>query len=267
MSGQRLAERIALVFGAGSVGEGWGNGKAAAVAYSRAGAKVVAVDLNQAAAEETRDIILSEGGQCKAYAANATNSEQVRLVVAETLALHGRLDILHNNVGMAKMGSVTELSESDWDLALAVNLKSAFLACKHVLPAMQAQKSGCIINISSLAAIRYTGYPYPAYYAAKGGLNQLTVGLALEYAAAGIRVNAIMPGYIDTPLIYKDISGQYASREEMIAARNALCPMGKMGSAWDIANAAVFLASDEARYITGVCLPVDGGVHMATGST
>ena len=264
MSEKRLADRIALVFGAGSVGEGWGNGKAAAVAYAREGAKVIAIDLDKKAADATRDIILSEGGHCDAYAANATNSEHIAGIVAETLGKHGRLDILHNNVGMAKMGSVTDLSESDWDLALAVNLKSAFLTCKHVLPAMLAQKSGCIINISSLAAIRYTGYPYPAYYAAKGGLNQLTVGLALEYAAAGIRVNAIMPGYIDTPLIYKDISGQYESKEAMVAARNALCPMGRMGTGWDIAKAAVFLASDDANYITGVCLPVDGGVHMAT---
>lgn len=264
MSDKRLAGRVAMVFGAGSVDEGWGNGKAAAAAYAREGARVVAVDMNKAAADETRDIILSEGGQCDSWAADATNSAQIADVVAETLAGHGHIDILHNNVGMAKMGGVIELSEADWDLALAVNLKSAFLTSKHVLPAMLERKSGCIINISSLAAIRYTGYPYPAYYAGKGGLNQFTVGLALQYAGSGIRVNAIMPGYIDTPLIYKDISGQYQSKEEMVAQRNAMCPMGRMGTAWDIARAAVFLASDDANYITGVCLPVDGGVHMAT---
>jgi NAD(P)-dependent dehydrogenase (short-subunit alcohol dehydrogenase family) len=263
MSEKRLAGRVALVFGAGSVGEGWGNGKAAAVAFAREGAIVAAIDLNRAAADETCGIILSEGGQCHAYTADATHSGQVQRVVADMLARHRRLDILHNNVGMAKMGSVTDLSEADWDLALAVNLKSAFLTCKHVLPTMLAQKSGSIINISSLAAIRYTGYPYPVYYAAKGGLNQLTAGLALEYAASGIRVNAIMPGYIDTPLIYKDISGQYADKQAMVAQRNARCPMGHMGTAWDIAKAAVFLASDDAAYITGVCLPVDGGVHMS----
>ncbi|MBV6304336.1 SDR family oxidoreductase [Candidimonas humi] len=264
MSEKRLEGRVALVFGAGSVGEGWGNGKAAAVAYAREGARVVAVDMNKAAAEETRDIIRAEGGRCEALAADATDSAQVAEVVAAALAGDQRIDILHNNVGMAKMGSVTELSEADWDLALAVNLKSAFLTSKHALPSMLERKSGCIINISSLAAIRYTGYPYPAYYAGKGGLNQFTVGLALQYAGSGIRVNAIMPGYIDTPLIYKDISGQYGSKEEMVAQRNALCPMGHMGTAWDIARAAVFLASDDAAYITGVCLPVDGGVHMAS---
>lgn len=259
-----LTDRVALVLGAGSVGEGWGNGKAAAVCYARQGAFVVAVDLNDGAAAETRDIILAEGGRAESCQADVTCSDQIRDLVADLVDRHGRLDILHNNVGMARMGSVTELSETQWDQAMDVNLKSAFLACKHVLPVMQKQRRGVITNISSLAAIRYTGYPYPAYYAAKGGLNQLTVGLALEYAASGIRVNAIMPGYIDTPLIYKDISGQYASKEEMVAARNARCPMGRMGTAWDIAHAAAFLASDDAQYITGVCLPVDGGVHMST---
>jgi NAD(P)-dependent dehydrogenase (short-subunit alcohol dehydrogenase family) len=264
MSDPKFTGRVALVLGAGSVGEGWGNGKAAAVSYAREGATVIAVDLNLAAAEATRRIIRDEGGKCDAFAADVTQSGQLKDLIDEVVGRHGRIDILHNNVGMAKMGSVTDLSEADWDLGMAVNLKSAFLACKHVLPVMQAQKRGAIINISSLAAIRYTGYPYPVYYAGKGGLNQLTVGLALEYAAAGIRVNAIMPGYIDTPLIYKDISGQYSDVQAMVDERNARCPTGKMGTAWDIARAAVFLASDDAAYITGVCLPVDGGVHMTS---
>ncbi|WP_041864349.1 SDR family NAD(P)-dependent oxidoreductase [Bordetella petrii] len=263
MEHKQFSGRVALVLGAGSVGEGWGNGKAAAVAYAREGATVIAVDLNLDAARETHGIIHQEGGRSEALAADVTQADQVAALVQGVVERHGRIDILHNNVGMARMGSVTELSEAQWDTAMNVNLKSAFLACKHVLPVMQAQKRGSIVNISSLAAIRYTGYPYPVYYASKGGLNQLTVGLALEYAKQGIRVNAIMPGYVDTPLIYKDISGQYGSREEMVNERNARCPMGHMGTAWDIANAAVFLASDAAAYITGVCLPVDGGVHLA----
>jgi NAD(P)-dependent dehydrogenase (short-subunit alcohol dehydrogenase family) len=261
---QKLSGRVALVFGAGSIGEGWGNGKAAAVAYARAGAVVAAVDLNLAAAEETRDIIRAEGGRCEAFQADVTQSEAIAALVARVLQDHGRIDILHNNVGMALMGSVTDLPLEKWRKAIATNLDSVFLACKHVIPVMRAQQRGAIINISSVAAIRYTGYPYPAYYAAKGGVNQLTVGLALEYAASGIRVNAIMPGYIDTPLIYKDISSQYPSKEAMVAERNARCPMGHMGTAWDIAQAAVFLASDDAAYITGVCLPVDGGSHLTT---
>ncbi|TAN10741.1 MAG: SDR family oxidoreductase [Burkholderiaceae bacterium] len=263
-SQQKLSGRVALVFGAGSVGEGWGNGKAAAAAYARAGAAVMAVDMNPAAAEETRTIIRGEGGRCESFQADVTQPDVVAALVARIVRDHGRIDILHNNVGMAMMGSVTELPLEKWRKAIATNLDSVFLTCKHVIPVMLAQKRGAIINISSVAAVRYTGYPYPAYYAAKGGVNQLTVGLALEYAATGIRVNAIMPGYINTPLIYKDISSQYASKEAMVADRDARCPMGHMGSAWDVANAAVFLASDDAAYITGVCLPVDGGSHMTT---
>jgi len=262
MSDRQFDGRVALVLGAGSCGEGWGNGKASAVAYAREGAHVIAVDMSAAAAEETRDIILSESGHSEACVCDVTKADQLEALVEHIRVTHGHIDILHNNVGMAMMGGVTDLSEAQWDKAMDVNLKSAFLACKYVLPVMQAQHHGVIINISSLAAIRYTGYPYPVYYASKGGLNQFTVGLALQYAKQGIRVNAIMPGYIDTPLIYKDISSQYASREDMVSARNAHCPMGRMGTAWDIARTAVFLASDAAAYITGVCLPVDGGVHM-----
>lgn len=262
MSNGQFSGRVALVLGAGSCGEGWGNGKACAVAYAREGAYVIAVDLSADAARETVDIIVSEGGKGEAHVCDATQADQLHDLIERIRDNHGRIDILHNNVGMAMMGSVTELSEAQWDKAMDVNLKSAFLACKYVLPLMQAQGRGVIINISSLAAIRYTGYPYAVYYASKGGLNQFTVGLALQYAKQGIRVNAIMPGYIDTPLIYKDISSQYASPQDMVEARNARCPMGHMGSAWDIANTAVFLASDAAAYITGVCLPVDGGVHM-----
>ncbi len=177
-------------------------------------------------------------------------------------AFGGRIDVLHNNVGIAKMGGPVELSEEDWQRVLDVNLTAMFRTAKHVLPVMLQQKRGVITNISSVASIRYVGYDYASYYASKGGVNQFTVGLALQYAAHGIRANAILPGLMDTPLIYQQISGVYKSADEMVAARNAACPMGRMGTAWDVANAAVFLASDEAQYITGVCLPVDGG-HSA----
>jgi NAD(P)-dependent dehydrogenase (short-subunit alcohol dehydrogenase family) len=256
---ERLKDKVALVFGAGSSGPGWGNGKAAAVAFAREGARVIAVDLNLAAAEETRGLIEAEGGTCLALAADVTNSESVKRAVDVTMERYGRIDILHNNVGVTKMGGPVELDEADWQRTIDLNLTSVYLACKHVLPIMCAQASGAIVNISSLAAIRYTGYPYFAYYAAKAGVNQATVAIALQYASQGIRANAIVPGYIDTPLIHNQISGQYASSEEMIRERNKLTPMGRMGTAWDIAKAAVFLASDDAQYITGVCLPVDGG--------
>lgn len=257
----RLDGKVAIVFGAGSIGAGWGNGKATAVHFAREGAIVAAVDLNLAAAEETCGIIESEqNAPPRAYAADVTRSDAVKAVVESVMAEHGRIDILHNNVGLPIMGGPIELAEEDWDRSLAVNLKSIFLSCKHVLPHMVAQKKGAIVNISSIAGIRYTGYPYPAYYAAKGGVNQLSVGLALQYAPHNIRVNAIMPGMMNTPHIHQNISGQYQDADEMVRLRDQSCPMGVMGTGWDIARAAAFLASDEAQYITGVCLPVDGGI-------
>lgn len=261
----RLAGRVALVFGAGCAGPGWGNGNAAAMAYARAGALVVAVDRDAAAAEATRDLVAAESLPCVALTADVTDSGSIAQAVADTLGRHGRIDILHNNVGQAGMGGPVDLPEADWDRLIDVNLKGVFLACKHVIPAMLAQGSGAIVNISSIAAIRWTGYPYSAYYAAKAGVNQLTVSLAMQYARQGIRANAVMPGMMNTPLIHQQIAGQYASAGEMVRARDAACPMGRMGTAWDVAHAAVFLASDEAAYITGVCLPVDGGISLRGG--
>jgi NAD(P)-dependent dehydrogenase (short-subunit alcohol dehydrogenase family) len=256
----RLQDRVALVFGAGSVGPGWGNGKASAVSYARHGAKVACVDISRPAAEETVGLIKEEGGQAIALACDATANDSVKAAVDATITAYQRIDILHNNVGHAKMGGPVELSEEDWQRELDLNLKGIFLACKHVLPIMLSQRKGAIINISSAAGLRYLGYDYASYYAAKGGVNQLTVGLALQYAKQGIRVNAICPGLMDTPLIHQQITGAYGSAEEMLAKRHAACPTGKMGTAWDVANAAVFLASDEAGYVTGVVLPVDGGL-------
>jgi NAD(P)-dependent dehydrogenase (short-subunit alcohol dehydrogenase family) len=255
----RLKDKTAIVFGAGSSGPGWGNGKAAAVAYAREGAKVACVDLVEAAAQETVDIIKGEKGTAIAVAANVTQSQSVEDAVAQTIDRFGRIDVLHNNVGVTHMGGPVELSEEKFQVALDLNIGSVYRTSKAVLPHMLRQGSGAIINISSLAAIRWTGYPYFAYYATKAAVNHATVALAMQYARQGIRANCIMPGLVDTPLIYKQISGEYASVEEMVAARNAAIPLGKMGTAWDIANAAVFLASDEAQFITGVCLPVDGG--------
>jgi len=261
----RLSGRVALVFGAGCAGAGWGNGNAAAVAYGREGALVVAVDRDLAAAEATRDLAQGEGLACDALSADVTRSESVARAVAETMRLHGRIDVLHNNVGCAGMGGPVELPEAEWDRLMDLNLKGVFLACKHVLPVMLRQGKGAIINISSIAAIRWTGYPYAAYYAAKAGVNQLTVSLAMQYAAQGIRANAVMPGLMNTPLIHQQIAGQYASVDEMIRARDAGCPMGRMGTGWDVAHASVFLASDQASYITGACLPVDGGISLRSG--
>jgi NAD(P)-dependent dehydrogenase (short-subunit alcohol dehydrogenase family) len=253
---RRLEGRVALVFGAGSAGTGWGNGKAAAVLYAR----VIAADLDRKAAEETAEIIASEGNEALPLAADVTRSAEIAAVVDETMRRFARIDILHNNVGITEMGDPTEASEESWDRVMAVNLKSVFLTCKHVLPVMKAQNKGAIVNISSLAAVSINPYPYFSYYASKSGLNHLTRALAVRYAPFGIRANAVMPGLMDTPLIYRQIAGQYADAEEMVKARNAMSPMGFMGDAFDVARAALFLASDDARYITGVCLPVDGGL-------
>lgn len=256
----RLKNKVAIVFGAGSVGPGWGNGKATAVLFARNGARVVCVDINRAAADETAGIILGEGGQASAHACDVTDSRAVAELVGDVIGSQGQIDVLHNNVGYAAMGGPIELDEAAWRRSFDLNVTSCFITCKHVLPHMLAHRSGAIVNVSSVAAIRYTGYPYAAYYAAKAAVNNFTMGLALQYAREGIRVNAIMPGLMNTPLIHQQISGQYADAAEMVAARDAACPTGRMGTAWDVAHAALFLASDEAAYITGVSLPVDGGL-------
>jgi NAD(P)-dependent dehydrogenase (short-subunit alcohol dehydrogenase family) len=255
----RLQDKVTLVFGAGSSGAGWSNGKAAAVAYAREGARVVAIDRVEQAARETVECIEGEHLQALAVQADVTDTASVAAAVEQAVRAFGRIDILHNNVGTTVMGGPVELDEDVWKRSLDVNLGSVYRTSKAVLPHMVRQGRGVIINISSLASIRWAGYPYFAYYAAKAAVNQATVALAMQYARQGIRANAILPGAVDTPLIYREISSQYGSIEEMRTARDRAIPMGKMGTAWDIANAAVFLASDEAAFITGVCLPVDGG--------
>ena len=262
--GDRLKGRVALVFGAGSSGPGWGNGKAAAVTYAREGAIVIAIDIDLDAARATEQIIRAEGFACEAARTDVTQGADIRALVDDVAARHGRIDILHNNVGITAMGGPIEESEESWHRVIDLNLTSAFLTCKHVLPVMLRQGKGAVVNVSSLAAVRYS-YPYSSYLASKAGLNQFTVGVAMQYAKQGIRANAIMPGMINTPLIYKQIAGQYASPEDMVRERDAVCPMGRMGTAWEVANAALFLASDEASYITGLCMPVDGGLSLRAG--
>ncbi|AKM31383.1 3-oxoacyl-ACP reductase [Pandoraea faecigallinarum] len=258
---RRLEGRVALVFGAGSIGDGWGNGKAAAVAYARHGAKVVAVDLHQAAAHATREVIAVQGDEAIAVAADVTNRAHVERAVAAAIETYGRIDILHNNVGITSQGGPVETTEDMWDRVMTVNVKSMFLTCKAVLPVMEAQGNGAIVNIGALGGVRWTGYAYCAYAASKGAVNSFTQSVALQYASRGIRANCILPGVMDTPHIYQQISGFYKSAQEMVDARNRLSPTGRMGDGWDVANAAVFLASDEARYINGVELLVDGGMH------
>lgn len=255
----RLKNKVAIVFGAGGPPNEWSNGKATAVAYAREGAAVICVDRIAEAAEETARVIRDEGYKAIAVVADVTQTDDVNRAVLTAVEHCGRLDILHNNVGVTQTGGPLELDDADFQRTMDINVGSVHRTVRAALPYFLAQRSGAIVNISSLAAIRWSGYSYFAYYASKAAVNQATVAIALQYADRGIRANAIMPGVIDTPLTYKQISTQYASVEEMVAARSRAVPMKKQGSPWDIANAAVFLASDDAGFITGVCLPVDGG--------
>ncbi len=256
----RLQDRVAIVTGAGSIGPGWGNGKATATLFAREGARVLAADLNLAAAEETRAIIDGEGGTCVTFKADVSDAAQVAAMVDACRDAFGRIDVLHNNVGIGSLGGAAECSEEDWDRLVRVNLKSMFLCCKAVLPIMEGQGRGAINNVSSVGGIRWIGIPYIAYAASKGAIPQLTRSIALEYAAKGIRCNTILPGLMDTPMIYATLDAHYGDRDELIAKRNADSPTGKMGDAWDVAYAALYLASDEAKYVNGVELAVDGGL-------
>jgi NAD(P)-dependent dehydrogenase (short-subunit alcohol dehydrogenase family) len=262
----RLAGKTALVVGAGSAGPGWGNGKATAVLFAREGARVLCVDLNEAAAQETAAIIRGEGGDAEAIQADASKQADVARAVAACLERYGRIDVLDNNVGIAEVGGVVELSEEAWDRVFAINLKSCFLGMKHVIPVMERQGGGSIINISSIASIRYTGVPYATYYASKAAMNHLTRATAVQYAAKKIRVNAILPGLMKTPMVEASagLAQSYAGGdiEAMWRLRDSQVPMGHMGEAWDVAYAAVFLASDESRYVTGIELVVDGGITL-----
>jgi len=262
----RLDGKVALVAGAGSIGPGWGNGKAAAVLFAREGAGVCCADINLDAAEETAELIRGEGGKAVAVQCDVADAKSVEAMVKACMQAFATIDILDNNVGLAQVGGVVELPEADWDRVMDVNLKGAYLTMKHVIPVMVENGGGSIVNISSIAGIRYTGVPYATYYASKGALNHLTRTTAVEYASRKVRVNAVLPGLMKTPMVEKSagLADAYAGGdvEAMWAARDAQVPMGHMGDAWDVAHAALFLASDESRYVTGIELVVDGGITL-----
>lgn len=259
---QRLRDKVAIVTGAGSSGPGWGNGKATAVLFAREGAKVFGVDINLDAAEETREIIEREGGRFTVHQADIVDGEQVEDLVHRCIDTYGQIDILHNNVGILDVGGPVETSEESWDRVCDVNVKSMFLTCKFTLPHMERAGQGAIVNISSVSGIRYLGVPYIGYSTTKGAIINFTRAIALQYAEKRIRANVILPGLMNTPMIVEPLKDSYGDGDvqKMIEVRNAQCPMKNMGDAWDVAYAALFLASDEAKYITGAELVVDGGL-------
>lgn len=262
----RLSKKVALVFGGGSAGGEINNGLATSIVYAQAGATVVVVDINDEAVQSALARLRKECATAgvpfegTGIVGDVTSEESISSVVDHVISSYGRIDILHNNVGVARMGGPIEMSLEEWELVMRINLTSAFLTCKFVLPHMITQGSGSIVNVASIGGMRYIGYNYPSYSATKGGMIQFTTNIALQYARKGIRANCVAPGYIESPMMYKQISGNFNSVEEMVAARNALSPTGKMGDCFDVAYAALFLASDEAKYVNGVCLPVDGGL-------
>ena len=240
-----------------------GNGKATALLFAREEATVVAVDLHTDAAQATADEITAEGGRAIALGADVSSGTDVQRVVATTVERFGRIDVLHNNVGIEIVGDPVSTTEEDWDRVHAVNLKSVFLTCKHVIPHMERQGGGTIVNVSSVASIRWSPVPYFSYHTSKAALNHLTRVVARQYAAQQIRCNVILLGMMDTPHVrtyYQDRSAEEV--EQIMRMRDSYCPMGHMGTAWDAAQAALFLVSDEARYITGVELIVDGGLTL-----
>jgi NAD(P)-dependent dehydrogenase (short-subunit alcohol dehydrogenase family) len=265
----RLKDRIAIVVGAGqSPGEGMGNGRATALTFAREGARVLCVDRNMESAQETVDMIGATGGIAAAFKADVTREAELKAMVADTMARWGRIDILHNNVGVSLAGGDTDLldiTEEALDRCVAINLKSCIFASRQVIPIMRAQNSGAIINISSMAVI--TTYPYVAYKATKAAMVAFTEQLAYQNAQYGIRANVILPGLMNTPMAVDTRAREFKkSRAEVEAARDAQVPLRrKMGTGWDVANAALFLASDEANFITGVTLPVDGGASVRRG--
>ena len=264
-----LAERIALVVGAGQTpGARIGNGRATALLFARAGAAVIALDRDRASAEETVAMIEAEGGRAKALAADVTEEAVIASAVREVVARHGRIDVLQYNVGVAYTGGdapLDELEEEGFDRVMAINLRGMVMACKHVAPMMRSQGRGVITSVSSIAAV--VDYKQVTYKVSKAGMIAFSRQLALDCAADGVRVNTILPGYMDTPMAV-DTQARRSGRprDEIAAARDATVPLkGGMGSAWDVAQASLFLASDAARFITGVALPVDGGTLARIG--
>ena len=256
----RFSGKVALVTGAGSVGPGWGNGRATAVRFADEGAKVFAVDRNEDALKET----LEHCSTIKTHICDVTRGPAVAGMVKACVDAFGRIDVLVNNVGGSAAGGPVEMSEEVWDAQVDANLKSVFLVCKHVLPVMERQGAGAIVNIASSSGLRWTGAAQVAYAATKAGVIQLSRVVAVQYAPKGIRVNCVVPGQLHTPMVEARLARQRAGGdvEALLKSRLARIPLGFAGDGRDTAAAVLFLASDEARFVTGAQIVVDGGMTV-----
>lgn len=263
MSG-RLQDRIGIVTGAGCVGPGWGNGRATAVRFAEEGAKIFAVDRDLDSITETVARVKAAGGEIEVHQCDVTDSASVAAMVAACVARFGRIDVLVNNVGGSAPGGPVEMSEDVWDSQVDFNLKSVFLTLKHVLPVMERQKQGSIVNLASTSGIRFTGAFQVGYAATKAGVIQMSRVVAVQYAGKGIRVNTVVPGQLHTPMVEARLAKQRAGGdiETLLKQRLARIPAGFMGDGRDTANAALYLASDEARFVTGTEIVVDGGMSV-----
>ncbi|MGW3653471.1 SDR family NAD(P)-dependent oxidoreductase [Streptomyces sp. NPDC000878] len=258
----RLAGKVAVVSGAGSVGPGWGNGRATAVIFAREGATVYLTDRDKEALDVTAQQIREEGGTVRTHLLDVTEPAAVQACFEEVERLAGRIDILVNNVGGSRAGGAVELSLEGWDGQLRTNLTSAFLACKYVIPVMRRGGGGAIVNTASCSGLRWTGAAQVGYASAKAAVIQLSRVTAVQYGPEGIRVNTVVPGQLHTPMVEARLAGQRAGGdvEKLLAQRQARIPLGFMGDGRDTAYAALFLASDEARFVTGTEIVVDGGM-------
>ncbi len=258
----RLAGKVAIIAGAGSVGPGWGNGRAAAVLFAQEGAKVFAVDKSAAAMAETLERAGEHANSIKTHECDVTDNGSVVAMVAACAKAYGRIDVLVNNVGGSAKGGPVELAEKDWDAQIDFNLKSVYLACKHVLPIMEAQRAGAIVNVASTSGIRWTGSAQVGYASSKAGVIQFSRVVAVQYGGKGVRVNTVVPGQMHTPMVEARLARQRAGGDvaELLKQRVARIPLGFAGDGRDTAQAVLFLASDEARFITGTEIVVDGGM-------
>jgi NAD(P)-dependent dehydrogenase (short-subunit alcohol dehydrogenase family) len=264
---KRFQDKVVIVAGAGCVGSGWGNGRAIAVGFAQEGAKVFAVDRDPESMAETVTRVEAAGGVVATHVCDVTDNTAVAAMVASCLGSWGRLDVLINNVGGSAAGGPVEMDEAIWDSQVDQNLKSVFLTCKHALPAIERQGGGAVVNIASTSGLRWTGAAQVAYAATKAGVIQLSRVVAIQYAAKGIRVNSVVPGQLHTPMVEARLAHQRAGGdvEALLQQRQSRIPLGFMGDGRDTAAAVLFLASDEARFITGTEIVVDGGMTVRCG--